>query len=68
MPFAENIIGKLAAAGWNIDIFLWDKHNYSKHTTFFPNNISYKYVRMYTARSRDEIDRADASVHSILII
>jgi len=47
MPFAENIVRRLAASGWHIDLFLWNKFDSSKHTALFPENIHYKYGRMY---------------------
>lgn len=55
MPFAEHIIRMFAAAGWHIDIFLWNENDHCKLIAFFPENIHYRYVRMYTTRGRTKL-------------
>src|SRR5260370_8433045 len=52
MPFAAHIVRQLATSGWHIDVFHWSKLDLSDNTSFSSDNIHYKYVSMYTTRSK----------------
>jgi len=42
MPFAINIIRRLAAAGWDIDVFLWEKPKVD-YNEIFPSSVKLRY-------------------------
>src|SRR5262249_28374392 len=47
MPFAVNTINRLAAAGWNIDVFLWEQPS-RDYSELFPSRVG---IRHQTAPS-----------------
>jgi hypothetical protein len=42
MPVAINTITRLAAAGWNIDVFLWERR-FADYHEIFPTNVRLRY-------------------------
>src|SRR5258707_6411510 len=52
MPLDAHIVRQLATYGWHIDVFHWSKLDLSDNTSFSSDNIHYKYVSMYTTRSK----------------
>jgi hypothetical protein len=52
MPFAQHIIGLLASSGCRIDVFHWSKLNSSDQIDLFPENVRYKYVKMYATSNK----------------
>ena len=42
MPVAINTITRLAAAGWNIDVFLWERR-FADYREIFPTTVRFRY-------------------------
>ncbi len=42
MPFAINVITRLAAAGWKVDVFLWERPVVDYHE-IFPTTVRFRY-------------------------
>src|SRR6516225_7915427 len=45
MPFAINVITRLAAAGWEVDVFLWEQPVVDYHE-IFPTTVRFRYEVM----------------------
>jgi hypothetical protein len=52
MPFAAHILERLITAGWDIDIFLWDRSGFSQNEAKPPEGVQLKYANtpMHWAR------------------
>jgi hypothetical protein len=54
MPFALNILNKVAAVGWPIDVFLWENAG-SYYENLFPPNVRIEHLQTYTKRTKLKI-------------
>jgi glycosyltransferase involved in cell wall biosynthesis len=52
MPFAQTLLGRLSAAGWHVDLFVWSKLDLSDQNDFFHGAIQREYVRTYTTNDK----------------
>jgi hypothetical protein len=52
IPFVAHAVHRLASSGSHIDVFLWNECDASSYNDSFPNNVHFKYVKMYTANNK----------------
>jgi hypothetical protein len=52
VPFVAHVLGKLAAPGWHIDVFLLRQPDQSSESPRVGKNIHYKYISLLSSRAK----------------